>query len=1076
MIIADLHIHSKYSRATSRDCDASHLDLWARYKGIGLVGTGDFTHPAWRKELAETLIPAEDGLYMLRQEFRLAGEASEVSPPSSPSLHPSFALSAPRFLVSGEISTIYKKNGKTRKVHHLILLPGLEDAERLSHKLEAIGNLHSDGRPILGLDSRDLLEITLDTCPQAVYIPAHIWTPHFSLFGAFSGFDTLEECYGDLAPFVRAAETGLSSDPPMNRRVSMLDSITLVSNSDAHSPAKLGREANLLNVPYSFPHVSKAIQTGEGFLGTLEFFPEEGKYHLDGHRACKQRLEPGETLRLDGKCPACGKRVTIGVLHRVEELADRSSDIIVPAAQSFESLIPLPEVIAASTASSVASKRTQATYFSMLQALGPELSILRQLPIEAIEAAAGHAIGEGIRRLRNGNVLLLGGYDGEYGVISLFAPDELERMGGQLSLLEAQGIQRRQRKAPPVRRKGDEASVPSGPADNPESDSSARLTTSNEEQDQAITSQDAVTAVAAGPGTGKTRTLVERIVYLIEQQGIPPDTITAVTFTNLASEEIRQRIQARLGGKKHIKGLTIGTFHAICLRLLEPKLLIGEAEALRAVEEYLETHRINRMPLDCLRMISAVKNGLPPPQDEQSKRLYEAYCARLRNLNVRDLDDVMLDALTLDVSGKRMFTHLLVDEFQDINPVQHRLIRHWSRWAESLFVIGDPDQSIYGFRGANAQCFDQLEAEWPAARRIGLRQNYRSTPAILACARSVINHNPGMPRLLTACRPAGTAVRLMRAQKPFDESVWIAKSILDMVGGVEMHSARRAGEGRHILRSFSDIAVLCRARRQLERMEDCLRHESIPCVIYGRDDTLSDPRVSGALGFFRFLLDPKEEISLESCLRFPYHVPMPLIQRVKVWLAESGDIGPEALRKALASWGMLTVLAPWLEHWELFSPKLQKDRPRKLLQDWVEIHGKNVPMEHLLNASVFHEDMASFLQTLRLGGEGDLRRCSGQYVMDAVRLMTVHGSKGLEFPVVFLCADGFPLVGSTMDAQKTEEERRLFFVGMTRAQDELIVTVFEENIQFVREFKDMAECGMIAERNRPPKLEQLRLF
>lgn len=233
MYIADLHIHSKYSRATSGDCDAPHLDLWARYKGIGLVGTGDFTHPAWRQELQEMLEPAEEGLYRLRREYALEGQAAGGAVP-------------PRFVLSGEISTIYKKDGKTRKVHHVILLPGLDVAEELSHRLEAIGNLHSDGRPILGLDSRDLVEITMEACPEAVFIPAHIWTPHFSLFGAFSCFESLEACYGDMSRHIHALETGLSSDPPMNRRVSMLDGYTLVSNSDAHSPAKLGREANLL--------------------------------------------------------------------------------------------------------------------------------------------------------------------------------------------------------------------------------------------------------------------------------------------------------------------------------------------------------------------------------------------------------------------------------------------------------------------------------------------------------------------------------------------------------------------------------------------------------------------------------------------------------------------------------------------------------------------------------------------------------------------------------------------------------------------------------------------------------------
>ena len=253
MYIADLHIHSRFSRATSKDLDAPHLDWWARRKGIGLVGTGDFTHPAWRAELREHLVPVGDGTYTLREDCRMPWDG---------------AGETPRFLVTGEISTIYKKDGKTRKVHSVILLPSLEAADEVSARLEAVGNIRSDGRPILGMDCRDLLELTLDACPEAEFIPAHIWTPHFSVFGAFSGFNSLEECFGDLTGHIHAVETGLSSDPPMNWRVSSLDGLTLVSHSDAHSPAKLGREADLLDTGLSYPELIRAIRTGEGFLGT----------------------------------------------------------------------------------------------------------------------------------------------------------------------------------------------------------------------------------------------------------------------------------------------------------------------------------------------------------------------------------------------------------------------------------------------------------------------------------------------------------------------------------------------------------------------------------------------------------------------------------------------------------------------------------------------------------------------------------------------------------------------------------------------------------------------------------------
>ena len=405
--IGDLHIHSRYSRATSKDCTPEHLDLWARRKGIHIVGTGDFTHPAWREELKEKLEPAEDGLYVLKDGYRI----KEDPVPDG---------KIPRFVVTGEISSIYKKNGKTRKVHSLILLPGLEDAERISARLEQIGNIHSDGRPILGLDCRNLLEIVLELCPRAVYVPAHIWTPHFSMFGAFSGFDTVEECFEDLTPYIHAVETGLSSDPPMNWRVSALDRFQLISNSDAHSPAKLGREANLFDISLSYEGLYQAIQTGEGLGGTIEFFPEEGKYHMDGHRKCGLRLTPSETIRYGGRCPVCGRKITIGVSHRIGELADRPEGYVKPGAKPFESLVPLPEVIGASVGRGAAGVKVQREYRRLLAELGPEFEILRNIPPEDIRRAAGERVAEGIQRLRNGQVECVPGFDGEYGVIRLF--------------------------------------------------------------------------------------------------------------------------------------------------------------------------------------------------------------------------------------------------------------------------------------------------------------------------------------------------------------------------------------------------------------------------------------------------------------------------------------------------------------------------------------------------------------------------------------------------------------------------------------------------------------------------------
>lgn len=406
-MIADLHIHSRFSMATSKEGTPENLDFWARKKGISLIGTGDFTHPVWREELKERLVSEGNGLYRLRDEY--VKEESRKFPGEGT-----------RFVVSGEISSIYKKNGKTRKVHNVILLPGLEAADAMAQRLEKIGNIHSDGRPILGLDSHDLLEMMLDVCPEGILIPAHIWTPHFSVLGAKSGFDSVEECFEELAPYIHALETGLSSDPAMNWRISKLDRYQLVSNSDAHSPSKLGREANLLDIDCSYEGLYRAIQTGEGLEGTVEFFPEEGKYHFDGHRKCGVSLSPVEAERLGGICPVCGKKLTMGVDHRVEQLADRAEGFVKKDGKKYESLVPLPEVISACMGYSTASKKVQGCFEQMIQTLGTEFDILRNVPSEDIKSCAGERIAEGIENVRTGKVKRIPGYDGEYGKIQLF--------------------------------------------------------------------------------------------------------------------------------------------------------------------------------------------------------------------------------------------------------------------------------------------------------------------------------------------------------------------------------------------------------------------------------------------------------------------------------------------------------------------------------------------------------------------------------------------------------------------------------------------------------------------------------
>lgn len=405
-LVADLHVHSRHSRATSPRMRLGSMHDGARLKGIDLLGTGDLTHPAWFAELRRRLEPAEPGLYRLRP----GGDDDEPRADV-----PSSCRRDVRFLLSGEVATVYRAGGRTRKVHHLVLMPSLDDAGRFAALLGRLGNLASDGRPILGLDSERLLALVLEASPRALLIPAHVWTPHFSVLGAASAFGSLEECYGALAPHVTAVETGLSSDPAMNRRLSSLDSRQMVSFSDAHSPGTLGREATLLAVEPSFEAVREAFVSGRGLAGTLEFFPEEGKYHLDGHRPCGQRLTPAETRASGGRCPACGGRVTVGVLHRVEELADRPSPAVPPRAPTVEHLVPLRELLAELHGVGPLTRTVDRAWGALVGGAGGELPLLRTLPLADVEALGGAALARGLRRLRRGDVRLEGGYDGVYG-------------------------------------------------------------------------------------------------------------------------------------------------------------------------------------------------------------------------------------------------------------------------------------------------------------------------------------------------------------------------------------------------------------------------------------------------------------------------------------------------------------------------------------------------------------------------------------------------------------------------------------------------------------------------------------
>jgi uncharacterized protein (TIGR00375 family) len=403
--IADFHIHSKFSRATSKDMEVETLARWAKKKGIALLGTGDFTHPTYFAELRSKLEPLGNGLFKLRK-----GEQSV------------------QYILTTEVSNIYSQNGKVRRIHTLMFAPSFEVVEAIRSRLGNVGKLSSDGRPIFSFTAKELAKMILDISADCLIIPAHAWTPWFSIFGANSGFDSIEECFGELSPHIHAIETGLSSDPEMNWRLSALDPITLISNSDAHSPNRLGREANAFDAALDYHEIAETIRRKDRkkLLFTIEFFPEEGKYHYDGHRQCGVICSPSQTKENRGLCPTCQKKLTIGVLHRVEELADRREGFIPKNAIPSIHLIPLEEIIAEVLGVRVGTKAVEAEYERLIERGGSEFRILLDATPDELASFAPPNVLDGIVRMRQGKVSIIPGHDGVYGKINLFPERKTE--------------------------------------------------------------------------------------------------------------------------------------------------------------------------------------------------------------------------------------------------------------------------------------------------------------------------------------------------------------------------------------------------------------------------------------------------------------------------------------------------------------------------------------------------------------------------------------------------------------------------------------------------------------------------
>jgi uncharacterized protein (TIGR00375 family) len=814
MFNADLHIHSKFSRACSKDCDIEHLAWWALRKGLRVLGTGDFTHPAWAAELKDALVPAEPGLFRIRPDLerRLHRDT------------PASCAGPVRFLLSVEISTIYRRDERTRKVHHLLYAPSFEAADRITQALAKIGNLASDGRPILGLDSRDLLEITLSGGPGCFLVPAHVWTPWFAVLGSKSGFDAVRDCYADLAEHIFAVETGLSSDPAMNWTCSSLDPYRLVSNSDAHSPPMLGREATVFGTELDYFAMADALRTGRGLDGTIEFFPEEGKYHLDGHRKCGIRIDPEQTRALAARCPECGKPLTVGVLHRVAELADRPAGFRPGGAAGFTSLVQLPEIIGELFAVGPKSQKVAREVTRLVAALGPELSILREVPLDDLRRAGGAPLGEGIARLRRGEVIRDAGYDGEYGTIRLFQPGELD--GAALFAVptppapaqEDQDYSERTGAARPAGRpgagRGAAATAASGPAarqavtgTGPAADGTEPGTGSVldglDPQQRAAAAAAGPLLIIAGPGTGKTRTLTRRIAHQILECGRPASRFLAVTFTRRAAQEMQDRL-AGLGASR--PGMSTGeptvtTFHGLALRILR------EYHAEAGLPERLDVADEDARLRIAAALTGSERAGRQLAGDPDGRLALRQELIRQGLVDFDSLTEMSAALLAgtpaIAAALAARWPYISVDEYQDIDATQYDLLRAITGDGAGLTAIGDPDQAIYGFRGADVGIFSRFTADFPAATTVELTTNYRSSPPIVAAAMQAIAPSTLVPSRagatgMTAHREqnASGSVTFHEAADEPAEAAWIAAAIDQLLGGSMIPSRSSGHRGR----------------------------------------------------------------------------------------------------------------------------------------------------------------------------------------------------------------------------------------------------------------------------------------
>jgi uncharacterized protein (TIGR00375 family) len=1050
--IGDFHIHSHFSIATSKNLVPEQLEYWAKLKGITVVGTGDFTHPAWLEELKEKLKPAEPGLYALKDGLRV----QTVTPPAA----------EVRFLLTAEISTIYKKDGKVRKVHNLIFAPDFQTVEKIQGRVSKIGNITSDGRPILGFDSRDLLELVLECSDRCFFVPSHIWTPWFSVLGTKSGFDSIDACYGDLSEHIFAIETGLSSDPPMNWLCSFLDRFTIISNSDAHSPEKLGREANLFDTALDYESITGALKdVGEGFRGTVEFFPQEGKYHYDGHRKCDVRLNPLESLRKDGLCPKCGKKLTIGVLSRVAQLADRDDPMDRKNRHPFHSLIPLKELLSEINGAGVLSKKVRRSYDEIIGKCGSELGLLIDCPVDEIKSLGGELIAEGIDRMRSGRVHIEEGYDGEYGRIRVFGDGEIGPYGQETSLfsMQAGSSEKATDSALDVAQQPSRGrSMPKLPGGcgffdfdihayrelrgslmqaghdglslfTPAQTLPNLLAELNPEQQKAAMHGTGPALVLAGPGTGKTKVLTCRIARLIHE-GIDADSILAVTFSNRAAEEMRTRIAGMMKGEATVRNFHICTFHAFGLDMLKGHLdSFSRTEGFTILDEKDSGQIISQItdvdPGDGDRIRAAIsrekrrcgeQHERPDPEIGIILHRYEE---TLIQHNAFDFDDLICKPVSLlreftDVlqAYRERYRYLLIDEYQDINQAQYELVRLLMPGPEAnLFAIGDPDQAIYGFRGADVGFINRFLNDYPGAVMYSLKKSYRCSNFILNASQRVMGRSEGKPGFLEGLS-RGIRVKITEQSSDRSEAEFVARTIERMMGGLRffsMDSDISEGSTEQDIQSLSDFAVLCRVREQMRSMVEAFENHSIPHQVIGTTPFYREEPASSVIDLLKLSVIPDNTLLRDRLVqRRVLSINESLAGRWDGWLVK------DAAENCAAQF--------------FHEERSKKDRHFQRLFDLCEEFGK---------------DIHAFLQYADLGAGTDAYREG----LEQATLMTIHAAKGLEFPCVFIigCEDGMlPYTLFVKRRADVDEERRLLYVGMTRAQKYLILSHARKRFMF----------------------------